>query len=207
MILKEGLALDIDETLSWTFGFWVENLQKRFGNPENLSVEEMFNKYKFTQNVPYWQSEEALAWMEEHRNHNGLQKELSLIEGSNIYVPKVNKIIPISVYLTTRPDTVIKGTKHWLDKHGFPEAPIICRPSLIPTEEGDAWKALKLKELYPTIKGIVDDNARVLQSLEPDYKGVLFYFQHDTVDSVIRAIPCKTWEKVYEAVKKEFMQN
>jgi hypothetical protein len=42
-------VLDIDETLSWTIAFWVERMQKLFGNPERLSVKEMAEKYKLAQ--------------------------------------------------------------------------------------------------------------------------------------------------------------
>ena len=35
---RRGLALDIDETLAWTIGAWVERMQVLFGNPEKLSV-------------------------------------------------------------------------------------------------------------------------------------------------------------------------
>ena len=66
-INKTGLGVDIDETLSWTVGHWAKEMQKLFGNPEGLSAKELVDKYSYTQNVPYWQSEEALKWMEEKR--------------------------------------------------------------------------------------------------------------------------------------------
>jgi len=61
-IIGTGLAVDIDETLSWTIGYWIEEMQNKFGNPENLTIKEMVEKYRYTQNVPYWQHEEALQW-------------------------------------------------------------------------------------------------------------------------------------------------
>lgn len=48
-----GLAVDIDETLSWTLKYWVEKMAEKFGNPENLSVLEIIKKYRYSQNVPY----------------------------------------------------------------------------------------------------------------------------------------------------------
>jgi len=38
-----------DETLSWTIGYWIEEMQNKFGNPENLTVKEMVEKYRYTQ--------------------------------------------------------------------------------------------------------------------------------------------------------------
>ena len=35
-INETGLGVDIDETLSWTVGRWAKEMQKLFGNPENL---------------------------------------------------------------------------------------------------------------------------------------------------------------------------
>lgn len=64
--LEKGIAVDIDETLSWTVGYWVEQMQEKFGNPEKLSIKEMIEKYRYTQNIPYWQSAEALKWIDEN---------------------------------------------------------------------------------------------------------------------------------------------
>jgi len=94
-----GVALDIDETLSWTVGYWVEQMQLNFGNPENLTVRQLIEKYRFTQNVPYWQTEEAIEWMDEHRNSNEIQELLPLIEYADKNVLEINKILPIVLYI------------------------------------------------------------------------------------------------------------
>ena len=46
-IVNHGLGVDIDETLSWTVGYWMEEMQKLFGNPESLSVRDMVAKYRY----------------------------------------------------------------------------------------------------------------------------------------------------------------
>ena len=51
--MKSGIAVDIDETLSWTVGYWFKEMIKLFGNPEKLSVKKLISKYRYTQNVPY----------------------------------------------------------------------------------------------------------------------------------------------------------
>ena len=86
---QRGLVLDIDETLTWTVGFWLERMQKLFGNPEKLSVKDTADKYHLTQNLPYWQTDEAYAWMQVRKrlpppsspSEHEAQEELPVIEG------------------------------------------------------------------------------------------------------------------------------
>lgn len=197
----QGIALDIDETLSWTVGYWVEKMQEKFGNPENLTVKELITKYRYTQHVPYWQTEEAFAWMKEHRNSNEVQEILPLIENAHTFVQQINEIVPIVLYLTTRPQTVINGTKKWLQKHNFPEKVVIARPPEVHITEGNQWKAHVLEELYPEVMGIIDDNAGLANHLSTNYKGVVYLYDntmHSRTD--IRVIPCMTWEDVLQKV-------
>lgn len=84
-----GLALDIDETLSWTIGWWVNRMQTEFGNPEGLSVEALVAKYRYAQLVPYWQTEEAIKWMDRHREDNNIQEELPLIENADSVIKEL----------------------------------------------------------------------------------------------------------------------
>ena len=37
----KGLVIDLDETLSWTIYYMAGELAKLYGNPQNLSVEEL----------------------------------------------------------------------------------------------------------------------------------------------------------------------
>lgn len=201
-IKKDGIAADIDETLSWTIGYWVEKMQKLFGNPEQLSVQQLINKYRYTWNVPYWQSKEALDWLEKNRNSNELQKELRVIQDSNIYLNKINQIIPINSYITTRPETVETGTKEWLNINKFPDAPLILRPNEVPVEKGNEWKAKILEVLYPKVQGIIDDSSGLLTFINPEYKGIIFLYNHASVESKINAVSCKDWKMVYQEVKK-----
>ncbi|MBI2411554.1 MAG: hypothetical protein HYV32_06710 [Candidatus Kerfeldbacteria bacterium] len=198
-----GLAVDIDETLSWTIGYWVEQMQMHFGNPEQLSVQELVAKYQYTQNVPYWQTEEALQWMEDQRNSDELQTKLPLIPDSNTTLREINNIIPVVAYITIRPESVVNGTQHWLNAHGFPSAEIIARPSNIPTNKGNQWKADTLQQLYPQVIGIIDDSPHVVESLSADYPGeVYFYNTAKPKRTDIRIIPCPTWQDVLTHCKK-----
>lgn len=198
-----GLALDIDETLSWTIGYWVERMQELFGNPEHLTPRELIAKYRYTQYVPYWQTEEALAWMEEHRNANDLQEALPLIQGANKAIHKIHEATPIVTYLTTRPSIVIPGTKAWLKKHGFPEVEVIARPPSVPSSEGNAWKAGVLELLYPQVIGVIDDNPALVTSLSPSYKGTVYLYDNtDHPRQDITIIPGKSWRELEEKIHK-----
>lgn len=206
-IKKIGLAVDIDETLAWTVGHWVREMQKLFGNPEKLSVKKMVHKYTYTQRVPYWQTEEALKWMEDKRNCNEFQKILPIIKNANHYLNKINKIIPISAYITIRPELVKKGTEHWLTKHNFPKAPVIFRPNKIPTKNGNKWKAELLEKLYPKIIGFIDDSPHVIENLSKNYKGTAFHYNKTPIKTKLNVVHCKSWETVYQQVKKYFKTN
>lgn len=204
-IEKTGIAVDIDETLSWTVGYWMEEMQKLFGNPENLTIEEMVNKYTYTQNVPYWQTKEALDWIEEKKHSNEVKRNLPLIANANTYLNKIDKILPIAVYLTIRPETVAKGTKEWLDKHNFPKAPIIFKPKDVSNKDAYGWKARVLEKLYPQINSVIDDNDLLIKELNKNYKGKIFLYDHDKVNSSLNVIACKDWDKVYKEIKNNLI--
>lgn len=199
---KPGIALDIDETLSWTIGWWVEKMQEIFGNPEKLTVPQLIKKYRYTNNVPYWQSEEALKWMEDQRTSNSLQEQLPLIADANKIANEINKRIPIVAYITTRPDSVISGTYAWLEKHGFPKAPVIARPRYVEASKGNMWKADVLNYLYPQVAGIIDDNPGLVDHMSAEYKGTIYLYdntEHARTD--IKVVPCANWQEVKEKIK------
>lgn len=205
-ITEAGLAVDIDETLSWTIGYWIEEMQNKFGNPENLTVKEMVEKYRYTQNIPYWQHAEVFEWIDEKINSNEIQEALPLIEGSSAYLNRINQIIPVVAYITVRPERVSEGTRNWLKKHNFPTAPIICRPNELGRSSWNEWKAKILEELYPRVLGIIDDNAKLLQFLSPDYKGKIFLYDHHDNLGFPYAVACKDWLTVYKEVKEYILK-
>jgi hypothetical protein len=198
-----GLALDIDETLSWTLKWWVKEMQEKFGNPEGLSVEELIKKYRYVQNVPYWQNEEAYKYIRSNIESNDLQMKLPLIHGAEEGVREVNELVPIVAYITNRPEAVAEGTNHWLTKHGFPEALMLFRPKSIMPEDGTKWKAEVMHYLYPQISGIIDDNPSLVDNLSSDYKGTIYLY--DSVEHPregINVVPCTNWDEVVKAIKK-----
>ncbi len=197
----KGLALDIDDTLSFTWSYWAQSLQEKFGGPKDLSLTEIRTKYQLVQNVPHWQSREAYEWMEMARKSNEIQELLPLIENSNKMVERIDKIIPVVCYLTIRGQSVIPGTEKWLRKHGFPKAPVIAKPDDLPLEEGSIWKAETLRFLYPHVLGIIDDNPALINYLDASYKGTIFLYNNlEIPQTPLKVIQCKNWEDIPEKV-------
>lgn len=200
-----GLALDIDETLSFTIGYMVDELSKKIGNPENLTGREVFLKYRLTQNVPYWQNKESEKVVHEIINSNELQKDLPLIENSNEVVAKVDKIIPIVAYITARPGSIRDGTGFWLKKHDFVKALIVMKFQNKRKMVSNKWKARVLEYLYPEVQGIVDDNVGLIKCLSKKYKGKIFLYDSTYCEiNDKRLILCKDWNDVLKKVKKNF---
>jgi hypothetical protein len=200
--LGTGIACDLDETCSWTVYHYIDILKNKFGNPENLSTLDMVEKYQYVQSVPYYRTPEINEWIEEMIHSNELQPELPLIPNIQDYIHKVNKTMPIKCYLTLRPESVVDGTREWLKQHQFPDATVFAKPDHIDRLEGNKWKANILKQAYPTIKGIIDDNQGIIEELGKDYQGKLFLFGHkSSPNGASFVVPCQDWNKVYGEIK------
>lgn len=205
--IKKGLALDIDETLSWTLGWWFEEMMELFGNPENLTKKKLIKKYRYSYNVPYWQTKEGKAYIEKRRKDDRVQVELELIEKDvNIIVNQIHEIVPIAAYVTLRPPDVIEGTQEWLDMHNFPKAEIITKPNSVVYEDGNKWKANLLEKLYPDIIGIVDDNPALVTHLTDGYKGVVYlYDYHQRFNSNgLNVLPVNNWQAILKDIKNKY---
>ncbi len=202
-----GLALDIDETLSDTNPHWFEHMVS-FCRPEGLSKEEVMKKYRFVEDVPDWQTDEASKYMEQTLHSNEFNEAIPLIEGADKAVQEINKIIPIVAYITARPTTVTDGTIKWLKKHNFPEAELVTRPKDVVLEDfnlnKNKWKARILNTLYPEVLGIVDDNPLIVGELELlNYKGTIYLYGKETSEfkNHKQVVICPTWRDVFKSIK------
>ena len=199
----KSIAVDIDEVLSQTAFSWMDIINKRFGNSENLSAAELLKKYKLTRNVPGWQTGIINDFLESMRVSNEFYKNIPAIENSVNYLNKINKIIPVRCYLTTRPQAIFEGTKKWLRDNGFLDRDIIMKPDGIPTKNGNEWKVGVLNSLYPDIVGIIDDNPEVIDLLPETYEGTVLLYGHKEYSSNrIKVIPCENWGDIFSEVKK-----
>lgn len=195
-----GLVIDIDETLSWTMQYWVLELVKIFGNPRNLSVDEIIERI-VAQDIPFEKPEEALQWMILALKSEELTEAYPIIEGSDKAVKRINQVIPVVGYLTLRETSIRNATARWLRKHGFPEKPVITRPDDLKAGEGMKWKAETLAYLYPQVIGTIDDTPDIIKYLPSDYKGSIFlYGNRPYPRSDLKIIPCNTWDDIYKKV-------
>jgi hypothetical protein len=195
----KGLVIDLDETLSDTIHYWASELATRFGNPQNLSVEEIVKRI-YAQDVPFWKLEELQKWMIRALKSEEMTEAYPIIEGSDQAVEKINRVIPVAGYLTVR-ETVIKdATGRWIKKHGFPDRPVITRPGELKTG-GHKWKADTLAYLYPQVIGLIDDTPDIIEYLPSSYPGTIFlYGNRDYLRTDLNIIPCATWDDVYKKV-------
>ena len=186
--------------LSWTVNYLVGELAKLYGNPQNLSVEELRERF-LANDFPFWKLEEVRNWGQQALESEEMTEAYSIIEGSNKAVEKINHVISVVGYLTLRQTSVRNATKRWLKKHGFPDEPVITRPDDLKLEKGMKWKADTLAYLYPQVIGLIDDTLDILNYLPGSYEGTIFlYGQTDYPKSDLNIIPCKTWDDVYKKV-------
>jgi hypothetical protein len=208
-----GLAVDVDETLSFTLNYWFHEMARVFGNPEGLEISELIKKYRYFQNVPYWQTSETYEQAVKLTYDNELQKKLAVIGEADKYLPGLHLKYPVLVYLTTRPVEVISGTRDWLKLHGFPEAEIICRPATVHFDDAHPWKAEVLEFLAPNITGLIDDNYEVLKYLQPNYQGNLFFYslaklpdKFPEISANFKIHFCPNWSTVVDEVTKTYLK-
>ena len=200
----KGIFLDIDDTISATNLFWAQNHIGRFGNPENLTAEEIVRRYRYVSNVPYWNNNRAAEdWVQQHRLSDKGELELPLVQGA---VESTREIKDMLVaYLTGRPQSTISGTKKWLETHGFPMLDIIAQPSQATLEQmclsdGNEWKARVMEYFFPIVYGAIDDNSGVVGYLSPEYRGTIYLFSHEAIDATTNVICCPTWKDVVSAL-------
>ncbi|MBP9759686.1 hypothetical protein KBD45_08395 [Candidatus Dojkabacteria bacterium] len=200
----QGLALDIDETLALTVQHWVEQMQILFGNPENLSSKEIIDKYRYVNDIPYWQGEEVSRWIVSQIESNEVQKILQPTLYATAIVNKIHISLPIVAYISTRIQSTLSGTLEWLNAYNFPTAEIILRPNTDEYRNWNIWKAEIIEYLYPQVIGIVDDNPNLVNCMSSNYKGTIYLFNFEnTIREDIEVIPCKDWIDVGKKIKKK----
>ena len=189
-----GLAVDVDDTLSDTLGYTISCIQKQFGNPENLSTEQIAKKYQYLSNVPYWRTPEIKNWLIEQSQSNEFQESMPVLKDADLKLRQIHKIVPIVLYITSRAHAVASGTTRWLRHHGFPEAKLMTGNN---PPNGYLWKAEIIEKEFPRITGWIDDLPGMAEYLTPKYKGVLFLYNNQTAPrNDIKVIPCPTWDDV-----------
>ncbi len=195
------IALDIDDTLADSRGYYMAELYKKYGAPDNMTLDDVMKTYDIIPNIPFWQTEEIIAWLDKESFSSEAQERIAVVPGAEVGVTQLGEMATIVCYMTTRPPSAIDGTKKWLLKHGFPNVPVIYRPDV--NKNGYEWKADELKEQYPEVDTIIDNSPELAAFLQ-DYKGTFFLFYDKKVENIgSNVVPCKTWSDVVGAVKKQ----
>lgn len=202
--IQQWIALDIDDTLADTVWYLILNLQKHIWNPENLSVDEIISKYKYTFNIPYYNNKQSEKIINDILTSNQKQKNIKPIKWTQTYIKKINKIVPIKAYITTRPDCIYDGTAKWLKDNWFPTAEIIMRPPNIKTQDWNKRKAEILQKLYPNIIWIIDDNAWLIEHIDNSYQGKIFLYDKEGNKEKTQA--GKNREKIYTTIQNIYQQ-
>ena len=205
-----GICLDIDDTIAATNLFFARKYCSLFGNPENLSPEEIIAKYRYVTDVPYWQ---------DPIKQNMIEEDFHLGEHVHLYPPiskakeavlKIDRTISIAFYLTGRPYRFYNQTCVWLDRHEFPQRRILMEPERGLLEklnviDGNEWKARLLELLFPEIVGTIDDNLGIAELISSDYKGLIFLYSHTgNYPSRPNVIHCPTWENTEMEINRIF---
>lgn len=204
-LVGNGIAVDIDETLSDTMMEWVERALVTFGNPENLTPEAFIAKYRYIYRAPYMATPEVEQWRYEQKYSNDLQMRLPVIPGALDGLRAVDSLVPVSCYVTARPAEVMLGTQRWLMDHGFPAAPLVHSPEHVDHSVSHIWKGKLLESASPRISGIIDDHPALLDALPSSYAGGIFIYNVTSLPIPrSRAYACPDWPSVVERVREAF---
>lgn len=200
---KPGLVVDIDDVLCVTGRYWYEALKEIAGEP-GFTFEEIVEKYGKFQNLPTWGKDpRVVEWMDDAMRFGRHHLKYVPIEKARERFIDLQEHVPLHAYMTMRPTSSLESTEAWLRLHGFPELPVLSRPSEIPHHEMQMWKGTALGELHPTVAGIIDDDPHVIEELPEGYQGTIFLFgdrQYKRQD--LDVVRCRNWDEVYERVKE-----
>ena len=204
-LIRAGWACDIDNTVSATaeaFFDRMDGLFPRSEGDEDLSVRELIQKYVNDERVPTWQSPEARAASKTIISDPGFYRDLPPIEGSDAVLRRFAEALPFTCFITARPDTVADETRTWLESR-FPTLPLITKPDSVDSSRNNEWKARLLEALYPQVRGIVDDDPRLVKHLSPGYEGTVIIFGTSGVEyEHVEAYACLTWKDVEEKLEE-----
>lgn len=150
MLFSMHLAIDIDDTLCYTTERRMSVFQERFGNPEWLTPAQLTEKYEIVQRVPYRQTPQAQALIEELITQDENRTDLGVIPDALSALYELEKHTSI-VYLTSRQEEHRKKTLERLQKNNFPNCQLVMRPNET-SEAIDAYGQFTRKARYLSLE-------------------------------------------------------
>lgn len=205
-----GIALDIDDTLSYSDNHWALQMGKKLQlfkpHEQEAYLSDFRKRAKSAKGITEWNSAYAQKTLQDFIHSHKFHQDIPLIENANHMVNKINEIVPIVAYITARPNSVIKTTQKWLSKHDFVPAPVITRLNNQPHKVRNIWKAKVLTKLYPYVTGIIDDQPKLkleLKSLK--YQGQMFLYDNGQNHQEYKNhVHYKTWTQLLKAIKQNY---
>ena len=200
------LLLDIDDTLTITLPRFFMELGWRAGIcPHEVSFENINETQRARVKVMF-SSPQGRAILDTVRVTPEVYEDLEPMPGAMNFVKRIQEELPVQFteYLTFRPKSVEGVTRAWLTRLGFPNLPMTMAGENTPYEARHKWKKNFLYKRWPEIGGIVEDD-RGLPGTLNGYKGKVILLGVETHESGC-AVPCPTWENVYDYLRTETAQ-
>src|SRR5690554_2508429 len=122
-----GLAIDIDDTLAETAVSCFTVIAEKYGIPEGMSLEKLVRQYRQPGQVPVWQTKEIQATIRSVLEDRDWLGQLPVVKGASQAVQYLHRYRPVAVYISSRFSRYQTLTQEWLDRHGFPPAPVTLR--------------------------------------------------------------------------------
>lgn len=186
-----GLAVDIDDTLCATSRVCMELMAKELGTVTPFEVDQFVRKYRQPMDAPDWQTLAGEEWLKRHLLNPDFLLDLKPSVPALTSLIAINEFLPITCYISSREHLMHDATQLWLDKHHFPVAELVTRPSNM---NNPAWKINYLNEHFPKIWGLIDNEIQIKS--DQNFGGHLLQLQpfdnHDHSDH--RVINLHSWE-------------
>jgi len=127
--ITPGLILDIDDTLCDTSLTCAQAVISHLNTAAAQTLALKFLKvYGMPDLVPEWQSPPIRSLIMRLLTDKVFLAHLPPILEAQRHIALLNQTFPIACYLTSRLSDFQTVTFKWLTQHGFPAAPLICRP-------------------------------------------------------------------------------
>lgn len=201
-----AIALDVDDVLADTtktrFGIMAEH----HGLPARTTVEQLFTRHHWVEDVARWQTAAGRAEMDDLRNSVSHHAGLPPLPGSVDGVADLSQIVAVGIYITHRRTDMQSSTRSWISNQGFPKAPVMCRPHNVADGTNADWKTEALAYLAPYVIGIVDDNPGLLNTVSWDYPGHVYTFGERAPFATVTHPAARTtviWSDVCQAVRRD----
>ncbi|MDH5532812.1 MAG: hypothetical protein OEX81_00095 [Candidatus Pacebacteria bacterium] len=207
---KKLIAQDVDECIFNSVDKHYLHYKKEAETREGIVVPSLEEVIRLGGTHAFFGQFEWYAQMnKDNRNDEKFNRGQERIDGSLEALTLLES--QLAVYLTTRPESLLRVTQEELDKYGYPDRQVICRPKEVNFKKTTEWKTWMLAQLAMQFQAqmlMVDDSINLHQHLNHaklnGSKGLL--------DTILYAGPMTpkgngemTWEEIVSLMMgKEF---